>query len=80
MDNLPAHKADGMRQATETAGGTLLSTSRPTAPDFNPIENFSQLKALLRKGRALCRVGNIVSLVGPQEFVNDFAVAGYEPD
>lgn len=48
MDNLPAHKADGIRQAIENAGCTLLYLP-PDSPDFNPIENaFSTLKALLR--------------------------------
>lgn len=49
MDNLPAHKADGIRQAIETAGRTLLYLP-PYSPDFNPIENAScsKFKALLR--------------------------------
>ena len=48
MDNLPAHKADGVRQAIEAADCELLFLP-PYSPDFNPIENaFSKLKALLR--------------------------------
>lgn len=49
MDNLPAHKADGISQAIETAGRTLLYLP-PYSPDFNPIENAScsKFKALLR--------------------------------
>lgn len=48
MDNLPAHKAAGVRDAIEAAGASLLYLP-PYSPDFNPIENaFSKLKALLR--------------------------------
>jgi transposase len=48
MDNLPAHKAAGVREAIERAGATLLFLP-PYSPGFNPIENaFAKLKALLR--------------------------------
>ncbi|MQW79202.1 IS630 family transposase, partial [Sinorhizobium meliloti] len=86
MDNLPAHKADGIRQAIETAGCTLLYLP-PYSPDFNPIENaFSKLKALLRARAersvdALWNtVGDIVKLFEPQECANYFAAAGHDPD
>lgn len=47
MDNLPAHKAAGVREAIERAGAKLMFL--PYSPDFNPIENaFSKLKAMLR--------------------------------
>ena len=49
MDNLPAHKVSGVREAIEAAGATLFYLP-PYSPDFNPIEMaFSKLKALLRK-------------------------------
>ena len=49
MDNLPAHKVAGVKQAIEAAGATRLLLP-PYSPDFNPIEQaFSKLKALLRK-------------------------------
>ena len=53
MDNLPAHKAAGVRHAIEAAGASLLSLP-PYSPDSNPIENaFAKLKVLPRpKGRA----------------------------
>ena len=52
MDNLPAHKAGGVRAAIEQAGATLLYLP-PYSPDFNPIESaFAKLKALLRKASA----------------------------
>ena len=48
MDNLPAHKSAGVRDAIEAAGARLLYLP-PYSPDFNPIENaFAKLKALLR--------------------------------
>jgi len=51
MDNLPAHKVAGVRDAIETAGARLLYLP-PYSPDFNPIEMaFSKLKALLPKNR-----------------------------
>ena len=52
MDNLPAHKISGVREAVEQAGARLLFLP-PYSPDFNPIEMaFSKLKALLRKAAA----------------------------
>src|ERR1700688_3417488 len=48
MDNLPAHKVKGVRQAIEAAGATLMYLPA-YSPDFNPIEMaFSKFKALLR--------------------------------
>ena len=48
MDNLPAHKVNGVREAIEKAKASLLYLP-PYSPDFNPIEMaFSKLKALLR--------------------------------
>ena len=52
MDNLPAHKVSGVREAIEDAGASLLYLP-PYSPDFNPIEMaFSKLKALLRAAAA----------------------------
>ena len=52
LDNLAAHKIDGVRQAIATAGASLLYLP-PYAPDLNPIEQlFAKLKALLRKTAA----------------------------
>ena len=46
MDNLPAHKVHGVRQAIEAAGASLRYLP-PYSPDFNPIEMaFAKLKAL----------------------------------
>jgi transposase len=48
MDNLPAHKVHGVRQAIEAAGASLRYR-----PPYNPIEMaFAKLKALLRAAAA----------------------------
>ena len=48
MDNLSVHKVQGVREAVERRGATLLYLP-PYSPDLNPIElAFSKLKALLR--------------------------------
>jgi transposase len=48
MDNLPAHKVSGVRDAIEAAGAKLIYLP-PYSPDFNPIEMaFAKLKAFLR--------------------------------
>jgi transposase len=52
MDNLPAHKVDGIAQAIAAAGASILYLP-PYSPDLNPIEMlFAKLKALLRKAAA----------------------------
>ena len=49
MDNLPAHKAAGVREAIEARGAALRYLPQ-YSPDLNPIEMpFSKLKAYLRK-------------------------------
>ena len=49
MDNLAAHKVDGIAQAI-TDRGAELRYLPPYSPDLNPIEQaFAKLKALLRK-------------------------------
>lgn len=52
MDNLPAHKVTGVRDAIE-ATGARMRLLPPYSPDFNPIElAFAKLKALLRMAAA----------------------------
>ena len=47
MDNLPAHKVAGVREAIEAVGARLLYL-RSYSPDLNPIEQaFAKLKARL---------------------------------
>jgi len=86
MDNLPAHKAAGIRDAIEATGATLMFLP-PYSPDFNPIENaFAKLKALMRAKAersipALWNaIGSLVELFSPAEYANYFKAAGYEPD
>jgi transposase len=86
MDNLPAHKSGGVREAIEVAGAKLMFLP-PYSPDFNPIENaFAKLKALLRARaeRTIAAlwdtVGALVDLFTPTECANYFKAAGYEPD
>lgn len=86
MDNLPAHKAAGVRDAIVVTGASLLYLP-PYSPDFNPIENaFSKLKALLRAKaeRTIAAlwdtVGSLIDLFTPSECENYFRAAGYDPD
>ena len=51
LDNLSAHKVDGVRQAITAASASILYLP-PYSPDLNPIEQlFAKLKALLRPPR-----------------------------
>ena len=84
MDNLPAHKVGGIREAIEQAGASLLYLP-PYSPDFNPIEMaFSKLKALIRKAAARTYdelwqvVGNVCKIFTDEECYNFFVAAGYE--
>ena len=86
LDNLPAHKVTGVRQAIEAAGARLLYLP-PYSPDFNPIEMaFSKLKALLRKAAARTvddlwdAIAEALDAFTPQECENYFAAAGYDRD
>ncbi len=86
MDNLPAHKVTGVRQAIEAAGAALLYLP-PYSPDLNPIElAFSKLKALLRKAAERTvdglwdKIGNILDQFTPQECRNYFKHDGYASD
>ena len=86
MDNLPAHKVAGIRQAIEAAGATLLYLP-PYSPDFNPIENaFAKLKGHVRKAAARTiealetAAANALQTFRPDECANFFANAGYGLD
>jgi transposase len=77
MDNLPAHRISGVREAIEKGRARLLFLP-PYSPDFNPINAFAKLKALLRAKaertiKALSEaVGAVVDLVTPAECANYF--------
>ena len=84
MDNLPAHKVAGVRQAIEAVDAELRYLP-PYSPDFNPIEMaFSKLKALLRKAAQTTKEGlwtAIADALGafePAECRNYFVAAGYD--
>jgi len=86
MDNLPAHKAAGIRDAIEAAGASLLYLP-PYSPDFNPIENaFAKLKAMMRAKaeRTIAglwdTVGAVLDRFTPDECANYFKAAGYDLD
>jgi transposase len=83
LDNLSAHKVQGVRQAIEAAGAKLLYLP-PYSPDFNPIEQlFAKLKALLRKAAERSveglwnRIAVLLDAFTPEECVNYFRNAGY---
>jgi transposase len=86
MDNLPAHKVTGVREAIEAAGAKLLYLP-PYSPDFNPIEMaFAKFKAVLRKAAARTipdlwqAIAIAVDAFTPAECHNYFAAAGYDCD
>ncbi len=86
MDNLPAHRVSGVREAIDAAGATHLFLP-PYSPDFNPIEQaFAKLKALLRKAAARSvdtlssAIAAAIEQYTPTECANYFANSGYEPD
>ena len=55
MDNLGAHKVDGIRSAIEATGATLMYLP-PYSPDHSPIEPcWSKLKTCLRAIKARTR-------------------------
>jgi transposase len=83
IDNLPAHKAAGVREAIEARGATLRYLPK-YSPDLNPIEmSFSRLKAHLRKAgertitRLRRRIGSFARKVTAREAANYFRHAGY---
>jgi transposase len=85
MDNLPAHKVKGVREAIEEAGARLVYLP-PYSPDLNPIEKaFAKLKAILRKAAARTLEGLWAAIASalhaftPEECRNYFASCGYDP-
>jgi transposase len=83
MDNLPAHKVAGVREAIEDAGAGLVYLPS-YSPDLNPIEQvFAKLKALLRS--AACRtvealwakIGSLLPQFTAQECAAYIAHCGY---
>ena len=84
MDNLPAHKVAGIKEAIRAAGASILYLP-PYSPDLNPIEQFfAKLKALLRKAAARTQdalwstIGQALDAFTPAECQNYITNAGYE--
>ncbi len=83
MDNLAAHKVDGVRQAIAAAGASILYLP-PYSPDLNPIgQLFAKLKALLRKAAARTKealwtvTGDLPARFTPDQCANYLAHCGY---
>jgi transposase len=85
MDNLGAHKVQGVRAAIEARGARLLHLP-PYSPDLNPIEQvFAKLKALLRTAATRTvdalwhAIGQALDAFTPTECAHYLAHAGYAP-
>lgn len=85
LDNLAAHRSPVAEKAIKDKGAWMLFLP-PYSPDLNPIEMaFSKLKALLRKRATRTiqelwdAIGAICDLYSPQECLNYFKAAGYDP-
>jgi transposase len=85
MDNLSAHKVQGVREAIE-ARGAQLHYLPPYSPDLNPIEQvFAKLKALLRTAATRTvdalrhAIGRALDAFSPAECAHYLAHAGYVP-
>lgn len=86
LDNLSAHKVEGVREAVAEVGARILYVPA-YSPDFNPIEQvFAKIKALLRKAaarseEALYRaVQRILRCFKPRECGRIIAASGYDAD
>lgn len=86
LDNLPAHKVAGAREAIEAVGATMMFLP-PYSPDFNPIEQaFSKIKSILRKAAARtvdaleAAIVMALNSLSASECENYFTNSGYEPD
>jgi transposase len=84
LDNLPAHKVAGIREAIADRRAQVFYLP-PYSPDMNPIEMaFAKLKALLRHEPArtvdalIERIGSMLDRFLPAECANFFHAAGYQ--
>jgi transposase len=83
MDNLSAHKVDGVRRRIEATGATLLYLP-PYSPDLNPIELcWAQVKQILRtlKARTVdqleAAVKQALAALTPAQVLGFFRHCGY---
>ena len=86
MDNLAAHKVEGVGEAITAAGASILYLP-PYSPDLNPIEQvFAKLKALLRQAAARTRealwttIGQLLDAFSPADCRNYLVNSGYAFD
>jgi transposase len=84
LDNLPAHKVAGIREAIADRRAQIFYLP-PYSPDMNPIEMaFAKLKALLRHEPArtvdalIERIASMLDRFIPAECANFFQAAGYQ--
>lgn len=84
MDNLAAHKVEGVRQALEAVGASVLYLP-PYSPDFNPIEMvFAKIKGEIRqrqpRTKELCDqlCGECLEWFSSAECCNYLRHAGYK--
>ncbi len=84
MDNLPAHKAEAVRDALDRAGLSHRYLP-PYSPDLNPIEQaWSKLKARLRASGARSRealeqaLGPALATITARDARGWFRLAGYD--
>lgn len=83
MDNLSAHKVEGIKTLIQTGGAHLIYLP-PYSPDFNPIElAWSKVKTILRRLKARTFPDLIEALkqallaITPQDIRGWFAHCGY---
>ena len=83
LDNLSAHKGEGVRELIEGRGCELIYLPS-YSPDFNPIEEaFAKIKGLLRKSQARTRealleaIGAAISTVTAKDVRGFFEHCGY---
>ncbi len=83
LDDLGAHRGEGVREMVEARGCSLLFLP-PYSPDSSPIEEaFSKVKALLRKAAARTRealveaMGRALEAVTAKDARGRFAHCGY---
>ena len=83
LDNLSAHKVDGVRHLIEARGASVLYLP-PYSPDFNPIEMaWSKIKQLLRGVKARIveqlepALANAIAAITPHDAKAFFQHCGY---
>jgi transposase len=83
LDNLPAHKVAGVREAVEARGAELIYLP-PYSADLNPIEQcWGKIKQALRTAKArtfdalIDALGKALRSVAPADFLAWFQHCGY---